>query len=360
MDNWVRKKLDRLRQKVSSRAGLRHIRRALRQLDGVNPESAGYAEALQRINAQAQRYAEGGAIKRTPLGSQVRHIGQGGEGLATLTTGATVAPGGGLSVRKVFDTNRSARTKKEVSNLDWFTPGSRRQGGSLYSDEDVARKFQNYRRWVSTDHRRSPSPEIYASRIGGRDSQFIKDHLGMYHRRFLGLGPYTARDAFSHGAATAPVTRHLGVDNLHLPDLYSRNLQRTERGLPYYHTQYTPGNPTNISSGQVSIPLPVTKPRVRDRSGQKVTRRAKAEPMIIDDVHRHNVLRSQTPSGEPRNYLVDFTVDPAWATVPAVAGRRRVRAHAAKTTMKRYHDAGYDAVNRRQHIFDSFRRRARE
>lgn len=52
--------------------------------------------------AFAQRLQAKGVLKQTGVGSQLRHLGKGSEGVATLTVGAKAAPGK-LSVRKAFD-----------------------------------------------------------------------------------------------------------------------------------------------------------------------------------------------------------------------------------------------------------------
>jgi len=74
-------------QKISARAGLKIIQRLM---------SKGTPEAM----AQASRLAKTpGVLKSSPLGSQVKHLGRGGEGVADLVA----HPEYGMTVRKLYD-----------------------------------------------------------------------------------------------------------------------------------------------------------------------------------------------------------------------------------------------------------------
>jgi len=92
--------------KIASTRGLRNIRKALK---------AGTGD----VNAMAKRYVRAGALKTTPAGSQVKHLGTGMEGTTTLTVGSP-HNGGGFTARKTYDPNGALyskeiqRRKKEI------------------------------------------------------------------------------------------------------------------------------------------------------------------------------------------------------------------------------------------------------
>ena len=355
----------KLYEKASARAGLRRLRQAYRGYQqnlpqhAGTPHSMGNAQQLQQLNEQAQRYAQAGAIKSTPMGSQIRHLGTGGEGTATLTAGATVAPQGGLSVRKVFDTNRVARSTPQQSAPGSWQPSATApsrapstpagppstaphgggaagyapsSSGSWVSEEAVRRKFQNYRRWTSSQQ---SVPAQYLSHRG---------QLGSTHDQLYLSGNSVP---FRQGQASPQVSEHLGLRNVHLPDLYSRNLQRTQGGLPYYHTQYTPG--IAAPAAHKSFPLPATR---------NVNPSAQESWNVMGDLHGGNVMRTTQPSGMTRNYVVDFTVDPVRRNSGSVARTTRVQ-QMQNSQRQNNRSSARSNTNRQAHVQNSFQTKAR-
>jgi hypothetical protein len=76
--------------KTAARRGLEIIRQAIKR--GV---------PFREAESMAQRFVASGAIKSSGPGSQIKHLGAGAEGVATLVAGAKSSPKG-LSVRKAY------------------------------------------------------------------------------------------------------------------------------------------------------------------------------------------------------------------------------------------------------------------
>lgn len=92
-------------RKESARAGVRQLR-------------ALYDSGNQLgFTALARKLDKAGALKRTPLGTQIAHLGSGKEGLATLTVGASSAPVGHASVRKVYDPDSPMMSPEGIQGL---------------------------------------------------------------------------------------------------------------------------------------------------------------------------------------------------------------------------------------------------
>lgn len=89
--------------KLSARAGVRQLRALVEQGDN---------EGFQRL---VEMLDNAGALKRTGPGTQIKHLGAGKEGLATLVVGAKDAPVGKPSVRKLYDTNSPFYSKDDMA-----------------------------------------------------------------------------------------------------------------------------------------------------------------------------------------------------------------------------------------------------
>lgn len=257
-------------EKRAARAGLKMIRRLLR---GVEPTAANMAKA-ERLALTP------GVLRKTRQGAQIRQLGEGSEGIATLVA----HPKKGITVRKLYDPAGSA-------------------GGSAASNQEV--QTVAYRKAKGT-----PTPAAgRAQGSGGVASQKLIDRKAQFAKEMQGAAGLPR----FHGEAV------------------------TASGKPMHFAEYVPGKTYGKRLEDAADTIKKQRSPLPNREGQKLEGMDAGGPVMrrlknqaehrgyrIGDLHKDNIQVNRTGQGKLEPRAIDVVPFRRGETFPDLVDTNRL------------------------------------